>query len=177
MDYNKQHPLSQITGGSSLSMLEMLIPYVDFPFKLPLALFIKFNEIRIIINALQNMDMIEHFGLHNANNSPIDMLASVTGISPDMLQMLMSMTENGIPGMNPDFPFGTQNPFQAFGMGGFPPPPDQAQSFETPPPGPAPSPASESFPPQPDITGFDDRINELFSEYDNQIIKENINGF
>lgn len=170
MDYNKQHPLSQITGSSSLSMLEMLIPYVDYPFKLPLALFIKFNEIRIIINALRNIDMIEQFSLHNTNSSPIDMLASFTGMSPDMLQMLMSMTENGFSGMNPDFSFGTQNPFQAFGMGGFSPFPDQTQSSSS-------SPSSESasssadespFPP-PDITGFDDRINQLFSEYDNQI--------
>lgn len=142
MDYNKQHPLSQITGSSSLSMLEMLIPYVDYPFKLPLALFIKFHEIRLIINTLQNADMIEQFSLHNTNNSPADMLASFTGISPDMLQMLMGMAENGFPGMNPEFSPETQNPFPSFGMGGFPPP---------------------------DSASFDDRMNQLFSEYDNQI--------
>ncbi len=170
MDYNTQHPLSQITGGSSLSMLEMLIPYVDYPFKLPLALFIKFNEIRIIINALQNMEIIKRFGLHNDSNSPIDMLSSLTGMSPDMLQMLINMTESGIPGMSPDFSSGTFNPFQAFGMGGFSPPDDQQQPFESPPPHrPASSSENESFAPPPDGTSFDERIDQLFSEYDNQI--------
>ena len=136
MDYNKQHPLSQITCGNSLSMLEMLIPYVDYPFKLPLALLIKFAEIRMIINAFQNIDLIEHFGLHNPNNNPMDMLGALTGIPPDMLHMLMSMSETGFSGM--DFPFGANaSPFHS----------------------------SEAN----DSCSFDDRIHQIFSEYDNQM--------
>lgn len=138
MDYNKQHPLSQITCGNSLSMLEMLIPYVDYPFKLPLALLIKFLEIRMIINTFHNTDSLERLGLHNKDNNPIDILCSLTGIPPDMLHMLMSMPENNFSGM--DFPFGNTNPFQEF----------DANSHLN-------------------DNSFDDRINQIFAEYDNKI--------
>ena len=49
MEQTKRHPLECITNQSGLSMLECLIPFVDYPLKLPLALFIKFNEIRMIM--------------------------------------------------------------------------------------------------------------------------------
>lgn len=114
MDYNKQHPLSQITSGNSFSMLEMLIPYVDYPFKLPLALLIKFNEIRMIIYTLQHVDIARRLGLYNDNNSLTDMLSALTGMSPDMLQMLMSLSESGFSGMGADFPNGFQNMFQDY---------------------------------------------------------------
>lgn len=173
MDHNQQHPLAQLTCGNSLSMLEMLIPYVDYPFKLPLALFIKFNEMRIIINTLQNMELINRYGLHHAGSSPMDMLSSLTGISPDMLQMLMSMSENSFFGTGAEPPFGTQNPFQDFlsGLAG-------SMPFDPSAPPPPPSYNEPGFPPeQPDQmqdTGgnpydFDSRINRLFEEYDKQI--------
>lgn len=114
MDYNKQHPLSQITSGNSFSMLEMMIPYIDHPFKLPLALLIKFNEIRMIIYTLQHIDLARRFGLYNDNNTPADMLSALIGISPEMLQMLMSLSESGFSDMGTDFPNGFQNLFQNF---------------------------------------------------------------
>lgn len=102
MEQKNRHPLDCITCQSGLSMLECLIPFVDYPLKLPLALFIKFNEIRLIINAFHSMDSITKFGLNEAINSPTDMLCSLTGMSKDMLNMILSMTSNDLSGLNPD---------------------------------------------------------------------------
>ena len=83
-------------------MLEALIPFVEYPLKLPLALFIKFTEIRMIINAFHSLEDLTRFGLHNMSNSPTDMLCSLTGIPPEMLNMLFSLSENWGNSFSPD---------------------------------------------------------------------------
>lgn len=93
MESKNRHPLECITNCESLSMLESLIPFVEYPLKLPLALFIKFTEIRLIINAFRSVDNISRLGLHSASSSPTDMLCALTGMSPEMLKMLMSLSE------------------------------------------------------------------------------------
>lgn len=90
MDQTNRHPLDCITSQSGLSMLECLIPLVDYPLKLPLALFIKFNEILMIINTFQSMDSLKAFGLDATANSPTDLLCALTGISPDMINLFMN---------------------------------------------------------------------------------------
>lgn len=102
MDLNNRHPLGAITNRGSLSMLEALIPFVEYPLKLPLALFIKFTEIRMIINAFHSLEDMTRLGLHNASNNPTDMLCSLTGIPPEMLNMLFSLSENLGNSFSPD---------------------------------------------------------------------------
>lgn len=94
MEPKNRHPLECITNCESLSMLESLIPFVEYPLKLPLALFIKFTEIRMIINAFRSLDNLSRLGLHSASSSPTDMLCALTGMSPEMLKMLMTLSEN-----------------------------------------------------------------------------------
>ncbi|MGN0153473.1 MAG: hypothetical protein ACI4A3_03415 [Lachnospiraceae bacterium] len=102
MEQNNRHPLDAITNSSSLSMLEALIPFVDYPLKLPLALLIKFNEIRLIINAFRSLDYLTQIGLHNPSREPMDILGSLTGMSPEMLKMLFSFAENMNSSLSPD---------------------------------------------------------------------------
>lgn len=94
MEPTNRHPLECITSQSGLSMLECLIPFVDYPLKLPLALFIKFNEIRMIMNAFHSFDSLSSFGLNMSSNSPTDMLCALTGISPEILNTIMSMNSS-----------------------------------------------------------------------------------
>ncbi len=91
MDFTNRHPLHAIDGYENLSMLEMLIPFVDPSLKLPLALFIKFNEIRLIIKCFQSTENLVRLGLHNPSSDPLDMVCALTGMSPDMLKMMFSM--------------------------------------------------------------------------------------
>lgn len=102
MEPKNRHPLDCITCQSGLSMLECLIPFVEYPLKLPLALFIKFNEIRLIMNAFQSLEAITNLGLNHVADSPTDMLCALTGISKDMLDMILSMTSKDLNGFNPD---------------------------------------------------------------------------
>ncbi len=94
MDIRNRHPLNAIEGYENLSMLETLIPFVDYSLKLPLALFIKFSEIRLIINCLSSQSNLIRMGLHCANSDPLDMVCAMTGMSPDMMKMLFSMLNN-----------------------------------------------------------------------------------
>lgn len=90
---SQNHPLGRITNQGSLSMLEALIPFVEYPLKLPLALFIKFNEIKLIIQAFRSIDQLSSLGLNAPSSGPTDIICALTGMSPDMLNMLMSFTE------------------------------------------------------------------------------------
>ncbi len=114
MEPTNRHPLDCITNQSGLSMLECLIPFVDFPLKLPLALFIKFNEIRMIMNAFHSFDSISGLGLNATSKSPTDMLCALTGISPEMMNLLMSMASGENGGLSPDFLSGLSGFGQSF---------------------------------------------------------------
>ena len=91
MDFNASHPLNNITKNNPYSMLEALIPFVDYPMKLPLALLVKYYEFRLILDAFQTTDKITGYGLHNPVNDPMEMLGNILGISPEMLRTVMSM--------------------------------------------------------------------------------------
>lgn len=102
MEPINHRPLEVICSRSKLSMLEALIPFVDFPLKLPLALLIKFDEIRLITEAFQCRHTLCKLGLHNPNNDIMDIICSLTGMSPDMLKMLFSLMETGGDSFSPD---------------------------------------------------------------------------
>ena len=171
MDQNNRHPLGAITNRGSLSMLEALIPFVEYPLKLPLALFIKFTEIRMIINAFHSLEDLTRLGLHNMSNSPTDMLCSLTGISPEMLNMLFSFSENMGNSFSPDMFSGLAgnsgmdfsnlaNMFQSASNHAGPPPP---------PPGPNPNPFPDSpmyGQPNGGNEEFNRKIQNIFAEYD-----------
>ena len=94
MDFHSSHPLDNITRNNPYSMLEALIPFVDYPMKLPLALLVKYYEVRLILNAFQSSDTLSRYGLHNTSGDPMEMLGNIMGISPEMLKTLMSLMES-----------------------------------------------------------------------------------
>ncbi|MBR1865205.1 MAG: hypothetical protein IJ801_01720 [Lachnospiraceae bacterium] len=102
MEPTNRHPLESITGNSGLSLLELLIPFVEYPMKLPLALLIKFNEIRLIIQAFRSLENLTRLGLHTPSNRPLDMLCALTGIPPEMLQLLLSFSGNPNESLSPE---------------------------------------------------------------------------
>ena len=93
MDFKNRHPLNAIDGYENLSMLEVLIPFVEPSLKLPLALFIKFSEIRLIIKCFRSIDNLNRLGLHNSHSDPMDMICALTGMSPDLLKTIFSMMD------------------------------------------------------------------------------------
>lgn len=177
MDQNNRHPLGAITNRGSLSMLEALIPFVEYPLKLPLALFIKFTEIRMIINAFHSLEDLTRIGLHNVSNSPTDMLCSLTGIPPEMLNMLFSLSENWGSSFSPDMLSGLAgNSGMDFSnlAGMFQSAFNQAGTTGPPPPPPFSTPFSSSPVPENPMSGqgnagneeFNRKIQNIFAEYD-----------
>lgn len=120
MNFQNPHPLNAIEGYENFSMLEVLIPFVDPSLKLPLALFIKFNEIRLIIKCFRSLDNLNRLGLHNPSSDPLDIICALTGSSPDLLKAAFSMMDqnsnlNPMMDMFPDFSKGfatSENPFE-----------------------------------------------------------------
>ncbi|MBE5924981.1 MAG: hypothetical protein E7271_11070 [Lachnospiraceae bacterium] len=96
MEFPNNHPLDAITKNNPYSMLEALIPFVDSSMKLALALIVKYYEVKMILNAFKSNDIITAYGLHKESKDPMDMIAGLTGMSPDMLKTIMSvMQESG----------------------------------------------------------------------------------
>lgn len=102
MDFKNRHPLNAIDGYENLSMLEALIPFVDYPLKLPLALFIKLGEIQLIMKCFQTPNNLSRLGLHCTVKDPLDMICSFTGISPELAKMLFFMMNNSTDSMFSD---------------------------------------------------------------------------
>lgn len=152
MEQFPRHPLNAITNNNPMSMLEALIPFVDYPMKLPLALLIKVNEIMLILRAFQSLDYLSRIGLHNPSKDPMDMLGSLTGMSPEILKMMMNGNQPP-----PDVSSLFSN-MQADS------PPNTANTFanDTPP---FPESSTYSAPPE-ESSSFDDRIQQILSEYD-----------
>lgn len=175
---SNNHPLESITQNKSLSMLESLIPFVDYSLKLPLALFIKFSEIKMIITAFRSTSNLVRLGLHNNSTNSMDMLSVLTGISPEMLQMLFSLNELSGDSLKPDIlsglsgknsidlgsianmfnsSFASPDTFSQYDNSKEPPPfseqkPPSFEHF---------SPSSES-----NINDFDLQLQNILSEYD-----------
>lgn len=162
MDTGNRHPLEIITKNNSLSMLEALIPFVDYPLKLPLALLIKWNEIRLIINAFHSLNNLSGMGLHQPTKDPFEMLCGMAGISPDMLKMLMSTMENNKNGFSPEL-------FSQMSGGGAPDLSSMTNLFgqnEQPEPFTAEDTFSYNDSPAYAEKDFDARIQSILTEYD-----------
>ncbi len=72
-----RHPLDFLYPNNSLLLLETMIPYVEPSLRLPLALFIKFQEIQYILKAFHNPQTMSACGFGNAPSSMEDILLAL----------------------------------------------------------------------------------------------------
>lgn len=106
MESFNHHPLDFIYNQSNLSMLESLIPFLDYPMKLPIALLIKFQEIQFMIHLFQFPKNLSHYGLHNTNNDPTYILSTLLGIPQELLKTMMNFSET----FSSEYNFNENNP-------------------------------------------------------------------
>lgn len=71
------HPLDNVYQNHSLLLLEAMIPYVDPALKLPLAMLIKLQEFRILIQVFNNPSRMEACGLNRGTGSSEELLTSL----------------------------------------------------------------------------------------------------
>ena len=59
---NSFHPLDRLIDNKSLQLMEALIPFVDLPMKKMLVIFIKYLEIKELLQALSDIEKLERCG-------------------------------------------------------------------------------------------------------------------
>lgn len=72
-----QHPLDKIYQNNGLLLLEAMIPYVEPSLKLPLAMLIKFQELRILMQVLNNPSRMDACGLNRGTGNSDELLTSL----------------------------------------------------------------------------------------------------
>lgn len=125
-----QHPLDKIYQNNGLLLLEAMIPYVDPSLKLPLAMLIKLQELRILMQVLNNPSRMDAYGLNRGTGNSDELLTSLCkAMGFDFMEQLNTINsmQNMMNTMNvmqnmPDFTAQTSHDIQ----------PDQSMSRETP---------------------------------------------
>lgn len=116
------HPLDKLIADDSLFLLEAMVPFVEYPYKKPLVLFIKYRELMSIMSSLSNREYISSCGFDCHPATTEEMIADMCNFLPgnfsssmkQMKQMMgmmemMNMSQDGGSGNNPlsslGFPF------------------------------------------------------------------------
>ncbi len=145
------HPLDQLIHDDSLFFLEAMIPFVDYAYKKPLILLIKYQEIRALMQCFDHPDYVASCGFDCHPESSEEMMECMCRFLPGdfagniknmqqmlkMMQVMQAMNDSGTPGPPPynnsgnpcDFPpplgHGPHHDFPPQpGCGAPPPPPD-----------------------------------------------------
>ncbi|MCM1496546.1 MAG: hypothetical protein NC089_12225 [Bacteroides sp.] len=72
-----QHPLDKLYQNNGLLLLEAMIPYVDPSLKLPLAMLIKLQELRILMQVLNNPSHMDAYGLNRGTGNSDELMTSL----------------------------------------------------------------------------------------------------
>ena len=89
---NFRHPLDNLIRDDRLFIMEAIIPFVDDNMKAPLAMYIKFMELKAILEALRDPGYVNSCGLHKDINNQDDILSSLAGCGfPDIRDQFASM--------------------------------------------------------------------------------------
>ena len=145
------HPLDQLIHDDSLFFLEAMIPFVDYAYKKPLILLIKYQEIRALMQCFDHPDYVASCGFDCHPESSEEMMECMCRFLPGdfagniknmqqmlkMMQVMQAMNDSGTPGPPPYNNCG--NPCD------FPPPPGHGPHHDFPP-----QPGCSAPPPPPD---------------------------
>ena len=83
MNGNMQfHPLDNLIGNQSYSFLEAMVPFVEYPYKKPLVLFIKYQELMSIFRALDDISYVDSCGFNCHPSCMDDMINDMCHFLP-----------------------------------------------------------------------------------------------
>ena len=145
------HPLDQLIHDDSLFFLEAMIPFVDYAYKKPLILLIKYQEIRALMQCFDHPDYVASCGFDCHPESSEEMMECMCRFLPGdfagniknmqqmlkMMQVMQAMNDSGTPG--PPQPNNCGNSCDS------PPPPGHGPHYDFPP-----QPGCGAPPPPPD---------------------------
>lgn len=94
------HPLDNLIKNSSYSFLEAMVPFVEYPYKKPLVLFIKYQELMSIFRALDDISYADSCGFNCHPSNMEDMINDMCNFLPNnfsnsikQMQQMMQMME------------------------------------------------------------------------------------
>lgn len=110
------HPLDQLIHDDSLFFLEAMIPFVDYAYKKPLILLIKYQEIRALMQCFDHPDYVASCGFDCHPESSEEMMECMCRFLPGdfagniknmqqmlkMMQVMQTMNGSGAPGPPPN---------------------------------------------------------------------------
>ncbi len=143
MKQSLQHPLDNLYPNNSLFLLEAMIPYLDPSFQLPIALLIKLQELRTLVQFFHNPSRMESFGFNRSscgNEELMSALCQTMGINlPEQMANMQNMQNmmnlagsmNLSPQMAPSPPAGSDIIPGSFRTDAFQPDSFQPDSFQT----------------------------------------------
>lgn len=76
------HPLDKLISDDSIFLLEALVAFVDYPYKKPLVMYIKYREYMSIANALNDIVYVEKCGFNCHPQSSEDMIRAIGSFMP-----------------------------------------------------------------------------------------------
>lgn len=131
------HPLDQLIHDDSLFFLEAMIPFVDYAYKKPLILLIKYQEIRALMQCFDHPDYVASCGFDCHPESSEEMMECMCRFLPGdfagniknmqqmlkMMQVMQAMNDSGAPGSPPN----------NYGNPCDPPPPNHGTCYDFPP--------------------------------------------
>lgn len=134
------HPLDQLIHDDSLFFLEAMIPFVDYSYKKPLILLIKYQEIRALMQCFDHPDYVASCGFDCHPESSEEMMECMCRFLPGdfagniknmqqmlkMMQVMQAMNDSGTPGTSPSG--NCENPYDT------PPPNNHGNTYNSPPP-------------------------------------------
>ncbi|MBQ8983311.1 MAG: hypothetical protein IJ079_06950 [Lachnospiraceae bacterium] len=97
MEYSR-HLLDNLYPDNHLLLLEAIIPYMDPSMQLPLALYIKFQEVQFILSAFRNPDWLSSCGFypgHAGNEDLLRTLSQAMGFDLNMYNNSFSANPTG----------------------------------------------------------------------------------
>lgn len=77
------HPLDRLISDHSFALLEALVPFVDYPYKQLLVLYIKYKEAITIINSFNNREFVTKQGFDCHPKTSEDFLCDLCKILPN----------------------------------------------------------------------------------------------
>ncbi len=105
MDFNLNfHPLDNLIKDKSSFWLEALVPFVDYKYKKLLIIYIKYKELKAILDCLEDIKYVESCGFNCKAHSMDDVITGLAGFMPkdfsdnivqmkSMLDMMQTMNQ------------------------------------------------------------------------------------
>lgn len=108
-NFGRAHPLDKLINDDSLFLLEAMVPFVDYQYKLPLIFYIKYRELTLIMQCMNDKNYVSQCGFDCHPKNQEEMFGSICSFLPGdyantfkQMKQMMAMMDvmNSMPKQN-----------------------------------------------------------------------------